>query len=499
MDTQLALALLAGAVIVLVGVLAVRLSYRLGLPGLLLYLGLGMALGESGLGIRFDDAVLTRNLGLIALAVILAEGGLTTRLSQVRPVLGRAAVLATVGVAVSVLVVATAVHSLLSMDWRTAVLLGAVVSSTDAAAVFSVLRQVRLPARLRGLLEAESGFNDAPVVVLVAAVSAPSWGTRPAWQLAPLMVYELAAGAAAGLLVGWAGRQLLARIALPASGLYPLAAMAITAAAYSGTVVLHASGFLAVYVCALLLGMPGLPHRRAVLGFAEGLAWLAQIGLFVLLGLLSVPSRLPHAVGPALVAGLALVVLARPLSVLVSAAPFRVPWRAQAFVAWAGLRGAVPIVLATIPLSEGTPSAVELFDTVFVLVLVFTVVQAPTLPWVARRLKVVAPEETGELEVETAPLDELDASLLDVGVVEGSRLAGAYVDDLRLPHGAAVTLVVRDGESRVPDPTTRLRVGDRLVVVATSTSRAAAERRLRAVSRRGSLARWLGEEGESSG
>ncbi len=498
MDTQLALALLAGAVIVLVGVLAVRLSYRLGLPGLLLYLGLGMALGESGLGIRFDDAVLTRNLGLIALAVILAEGGLTTRLSQVRPVLGASAVLATAGVAVSVLVMAVAGHLLLGLDWRAAVLLGGMVSSTDAAAVFSVLRQVRLPTRLRGLLEAESGFNDAPVVVLVAAVAAPEWGGQPAWHLLPLMVYQLVVGAAAGLLVGWAGRWLLARIALPASGLYPLAAMAITATAYSGTIVLNASGFLAVYVCALLLGMPGLPHRRAVLGFAEGLAWLAQIGLFVLLGLLSVPSRLPHAVGPALVVGLALVMLARPLSVVLSSTPFRVPWRAQAFVGWAGLRGAVPIVLATIPLSDQVPHAVQLFDTVFVLVLVFTAVQAPTLPWVARRLRVVAPEEAGELEVETAPLDELDASLLDVRVVAGSRLAGAYVDDLRLPRGAAVTLVVREGESQVPGPTTRLRVGDRLLVVATSTSRASAERRLRAVSRRGSLARWLGEEGKSS-
>jgi cell volume regulation protein A len=232
-----------------------------------------------------------------------------------------------------------------------------------------------------------------------------------------------------------------------------------------------------------------------VLGFAEGLAWLAQIGLFVLLGLLAVPGRLPAAVWPAIVAGLALTLVARPISVLLCATPFRVPWREQGFLSVAGLRGAVPIVLASIPLAQGTEGATRVFDLTFVLVLVFTAVQAPSLPWFARRLGVSSPSEVGELTVETAPLDEVDALLLDVPVPPGSRLAGEYVADLRLPSGAMVSMVVRDGEPLVPNVATRLRTGDRLVVVCTAPVHRATERRLRAVSRRGALAGWFGETG----
>jgi potassium/hydrogen antiporter len=215
----------------------------------------------------------------------------------------------------------------------------------------------------------------------------------------------------------------------------------------------------------------------------------------VLLGLLASPGRLPGAVLPALVVGASLLLLARPLSVVVSALPFRVPWREQAFLSWAGLRGAVPIVLATIPLTERLPRAEAVFDIVFVLVVIYTVVQAPTLPWLARRLGVADPGAAAELEVEVAPLDNLRADLLQVAVPPGSRLAGVYLDELRLPPGAAVTLIARDSETIVPDQTTRLRTGDYLVIVTTAAARTATERRLRAVSRAGRLARWLGETG----
>lgn len=493
---SLDVALLVGAVVLLVGILAVRSVLRLGLPGLLLYLGLGLLIGEAGVGLRFDDASLTRDLGLVALVVILAEGGLTTRLSTLRPVLPLAAALATLGVVVSVGVVAVAVHAVLGLDWRTALVAAAVVSSTDAAAVFSVLRRLRLRPRLSAVLEAESGLNDAPVVVLVGFVASETWGSDPWWIVGAVILSELAAGAVVGWLVGQAGRWVLPRLALPAVGLYPLASMALIVLAYASAVVVHASGFLAVYVAAVLLGSSRLPHRRSVLGFAEGLAWLAQIGLFVMLGLLASPARLPAAVPLALVAGATLLLLARPLSVLASATPFRVPWREQAFLSVAGLRGAVPIVLATIPLSEGLPDAVLVFDATFLLVLVLTALQAPPLPGVARRLGVAAPSEPGELEVEISPLDELSAALLSVTVLPGSRLAGAYVTELRLPDGAVVTLVVRDGTSMVPDVATRLRVGDRLLVVTTAQARSMTVRRLRAVSRRGVLARWLGEHGD---
>jgi cell volume regulation protein A len=490
------LALLLGAVVLLVAVAAVRLSTRLGLPSLLVYLALGVAIGEWGLGIPFEDADLTRTLGFCALILIIAEGGLTARWTTLRPVLGVAATLATVGVVTSVVVVGVAVHVLLGLDWRLALLYGAVLSSTDAAAVFATLRRLRLPPRLVGTLEAESGMNDAPAVLFVVLLSTGAWGAHPWWYEAAVVGYELAGGAVVGFAAGMAGRWTLRRAALPSAGLYPIAAVGMTVLAYAAGAVLHASGFLAVYVAAVVLGNARLPHRQAILGFADGLAWLAQIGLFVLLGLLASPDRLDDAVLPAVVAGLALVFLARPLSVAVSATPFRVGLREQAFLSWAGLRGAVPIVLATIPLSEGLPGATRLFDVVFVLVVIFTLVQAGALAPVARRLGVTAPAEAAELRVETAPLERMRADLLQVEVPPASRLAGVHVDELRLPVGASVTLVLRDGVGFVPSPDTRLRVGDSLLIVATAASRDLAERRLRAVSRRGRLARWFGEFGD---
>ncbi|MEH1057653.1 potassium/proton antiporter [Micromonospora sp. CPCC 206171] len=495
MTAGLDLALLLGAAVLLVAIGAVRFSTRLGVPSLLVYLALGVAIGEAGLGIRFDDAELTRVLGFCALIVIIAEGGLTARWSTLRPVLGLAAALSTVGVLVSILVVGLVVHLLLGLDWRLALLYGAVLSSTDAAAVFATLRRLRLPPRLVATLEAESGMNDAPVVILVVLLSRAEGG-HPWWYEVFLVGYELGVGAAVGLAAGLAGRFALRRAALPSSGLYPIAAVGFTVLAYAAGAVLHASGFLAVYVAGVLLGNARLPHRQAILGFADGLAWLAQIGLFVLLGLLATPSRLDAAVLPAVVAGLALLLLARPLSVLVAALPFRVNLREQAFLSWAGLRGAVPIVLATIPLSERVPGADRLFDAVFVLVVIFTLLQAGTLAPAARRLRVTAPAELAEIHVETAPLERMRADLLQLEVPPGSRLAGVHVDELRLPVGASVTLVLRDGAGFVPGPDTRLKAGDSVLIVATAGVRDEVERRLRAVSRRGRLARWFGEYGE---
>ena len=490
-------ALLLGAAVLLVAVVAVRLSTRAGLPSLLVYLALGVAIGESGLGIEFEKVELTRVLGFCALVVIIAEGGLTTRWSVVRPVLGAATTLGTVGVFVSSAVLGAVVHVLLDMPWQLALLYGAVLSSTDAAAVFATLRRMRIRPRLAAMLEAESGINDAPAVLLVLTLSTVTMDSLVGswWQQALLIVYELIAGAIIGLMVGAVGAVGLRRFALPAAGLYPLAAIGLTVLAYAVASVSHASGFLAVYVAGVVLGNARIPHRQAVLGFADGLAWLAQIGLFVLLGLLASPNRLPAAVLPALVVGVAVTLLARPIAVAASVSWFRVGWRDQVFLSWAGLRGAVPIVLATIPLSVGVDGATRLFDVVFVLVVIFTVAQGSTVPPVARWLRLTAPAEPTELIVETAPLERMRADLLQVEIAEGSQLAGVYVDELRLPPGAVVTLVLRQGAGFVPDPHTRLRAGDSLLIVATAAVRDAAERRLRAVSRRGRLARWLGEDG----
>jgi cell volume regulation protein A len=484
---QLDMLLLFGAVVLLVSIAAVRLSVGTGLPSLLLYLALGLILGEDVLGLDFDNAELAQSLGYAALVVILAEGGLTTSWRTIRPVVPAAAALATVGIAVSVVVTAGAARWLLDVDWTYAFLVGAVLAPTDSAAVFSVLRRVPLPSRIAGLLEAESGFNDAPVVILVVALagaSAPTW-----YELIGLLAYELTAGAIVGLAVGALGALAVRRIALPASGLYPLAVMALCVAAYGAAAVAHASGFLAVYLAAVVLGNARLPHRPATRGFAEGMAWLAQIGLFVMLGLLATPSELSSSILPALGIGLVLLLVARPLSVTASTLLFRVPLRDQAFLAWAGLRGAVPVVLSTVPRDK------EIFNIVFVLVVVYTLVQGPTLPWVARRLGLLQSGEAQDLDIESSPLTRLDAELLQVHVQDGSRLAGVEVFELRLPRGAAITLVVRDGEAFVPAPTTKLRVGDELILVATGDVREEVDRRLRAVARSGRLAGWYRERG----
>lgn len=340
------------------------------------------------------------------------------------------------------------------------------------------------------MLEAESGLNDAPTVVLVTLASSSSWYSTSGWELTAKVLYELAVGLLVGLAVGWVGRSSLGRLALPSAGLYPLATVALVLLAYGVAGSLRASGFLAVYVAGLVIGNTRLPHRRAVLGFATSLALLAELGLFVLLGLLASPSRLLGAVPEAMLVGGAALLLARPLAVLVSTTPFRVPLREQAFLAWSGLRGAVPIVLATVPVSAGVPGATDVLDVVFVLVVVYTLVQAPTLPWVGRHLGVVEDLEARDLEVESAPLEQVRADLLQIQVRPGSQLHGVYVDELRLPRGAVLSLLVRRGEGPVPSGSTRIEKGDQLLVVATTDSRAAAEERLRAVSKDGKLARW---------
>ena len=489
---QLDTTLLIGAGVLLAAILAVRVSVDVGLPSLLVYLGIGVLLGESVVGIPFEDYDLAAALGYLALVLILAEGGLTTRWSQVRPAVGLGLALSTVGIAVSVLVMTLAAHVLLDLRWQLALLLGAVVSATDAAAVFSVLRQVPLRSRVLGTLEAESGLNDAPVAILVTVVATGAQTSAAGWVgTVVLIALELALGAAVGLLIGWLGARLLMGAALPASGLYPLSVLALSVLAYGGAATLHGSGFAAVYVAALVLGNAALPHRAATRSFAEGVGWLAQIGLFVMLGLLASPGRIGfREVLFALLAGAVLTLVARPLSVLTCAVWWRVGWREQAFLSWAGLRGAVPIVLATIPLAEGVTGAAEVFDVVFVLVVAFTLLQGPTLPWVARRLGVTLEGEAREVDVEAAPLGRIAAELLQVLVPADSRMHGVEVAELRLPADTSVSLVVREGHAFVPSRTTRIARGDELLVVSTRDARDAVEARLRSVSLHGRLAGW---------
>ena len=345
---QLYLAFLIGGLVLLASIVGTRVASRVGFPRLLLYLLIGVAVGEDGLGLQFNDVELARNIGTAALAVILVEGGLTTRFSDIRKVLAPAGALATIGMVISTVITAVGAHLLLRIDWQLALLLGAIVSSTDAAAVFSVLRVLPLPQRVAGLLEAESGFNDAPAVILVLMFSVVPFAFDPA-KAVTVAVYELIGGAAIGLAVGYLGALAMRRIALPASGLYPIGTFGLALVAFAAAGAAHASGFIAAYLAAVVLANSGLPHRSAIRSFAEGVGWLAQIGLFVLLGLLVNPSELAGDVVAAIVVGLVLLLVARPLSVVGSLASFRIPWRQQVFLSRAGLRGAVPIDIGAGP------------------------------------------------------------------------------------------------------------------------------------------------------
>lgn len=491
MTANLPLLLGIAAATLLLAALAVRLSSRVGLPSLLVYLAIGLLLGESGLGIDFDDTDLTQVLGLTALVVILAEGGLSTRWSVVRRGLNLALALSTVAVAVSIAVAGAALHVLLGLEWQTALLWGAVLSSTDAAAVFSVLRGVKVTPRLAGTVEMESGLNDAPayIAVVLLASEGISW-------LTPLIaLYQLLGGAILGVAIGWLGVIGLRRAALPAVGLYPIATFAVCLLAFAVPQALSLSGLLGAYLAGVVLGNSHLPHRMASLSFAEGLGWLAQIGLFVLLGLYVSPSRLPGAVLPAIVVGAVLLLLARPLSVAITATPFRVPVREQLFLSWAGLRGAVPIVLALVAFSAGAPDGQRLVDVVFVLVVLLTLIQGSTLAALARRLRLAEELPTGDLAMDTAPVARIGGEVLNLQIPVGSRLQGVYIPELRLPVGAQVSMLVRDGTVLIPDQQTRLQAGDELVIIVAPGARTTSERRLRAVHRAGRLARWHGETG----
>lgn len=488
MDQQIAVVFGLFALILVLAVIAVRVSRRFGLPTLLLYLAIGMLLGNAPYGIDLSDPWLTEHLGLAALVLILTEGGLTTRWANVRPALGLGSSLATVAVVVSIAGAGVSVHFLMGFDWLTSLTWGAVLSSTDVAAVFSVLRRVGVKRRLGAALELESGLNDAPVVIAVLLFAG---GGEITWTAPLMVIYELFAGAVIGLALGSAGAWWLRRGALPANGLYPLAVLAVTVGAYSVAQFAHSSGFLATYLAALVLGNSTIPQRASTLSFAEGLGWIAQIGLFVVLGMYVDVSKLPAALVPGLVIGLMVLVLARPLSVMAASLPFKVPWREQAFLSYSGLRGAVPIVLALVPLTFGQAHSGELVAVIVVVVIIYTLLQGTTLPAVARLLGVVDTGAAQEMQIDVSALEDMGAHVLQVTVPDDSRLRGVHLSDLRLPVGTTIALVVRSGLPVPIGPEVRLEAGDHMLIVTPERKRTATERRLRAVARGGILADWF--------
>jgi potassium/hydrogen antiporter len=386
--------LLVSSVLLLLSILAWKVSSRLGIPALLFFLGIGMLAGSDGPGgIYFDNAQVAQSVGVVALAFILFAGGLNTQWSVVRPALGGALALSTIGVLLTAVVVAVFALMLLHFSFPEGLLLGAIVSATDAAAVFSVLgaRKLQLTGKLLPLLELESGMNDPMAVFLTIGLTRLLTNPQESvFAVLVLFVQQMGVGAICGLLLGGGTILLISRLKLDVEGLYPVLAIALVLLTYGLTATLGGSGFLAVYLVGLLLGNSSVQRVDRLTHFHDGLAWLMQIGMFLVLGLLVFPSRLPAImVSGLLITGVA-VFLARPVSVFIVLLPVKMSLREKLFVSWVGLRGAVPIVLATFPLLAGLPNASFLFDLVFFVVLASVLLQGMSVPLVAKWLAVVA-------------------------------------------------------------------------------------------------------------
>jgi potassium/hydrogen antiporter len=452
--------------VLLLAVVGAYFASRSGVPLLVAFLALGMLLGSDGPGgIEFDDPELARTFGIIGLVAILFEGGLTTAWRGLRPVLVTASILGTVGVIVTTVITGVAAYAVFHLSVTQSLLLGAVVGSTDAAAVFSQLRFTRLRRRLTRLLEAESGVNDPMAVALTIGLI--EWIQHSDYgivDLTLLLVRQLGLGLVVGVAVGAAAAWTFARLPESIEPFAPVASVATAAVGFGLADVGHGSGFLSVYIVGLFLGNTHTPFRRSLVAFHQGIAFLAQIALFVALGLLVFPSRLDSVVGSGLALAAVLVLVARPVAVWVSTLFQRFDNRERAFLGWAGLRGAVPIVLATFVQSAELAPSETIFNAVFFVVLVSALLQGPTLEPLARRLGLALPAARSArppIDVETAP----DLELLEFHVAPGDAIDGAYVRELDLPRDALVSVIVRDGNSVPPRGSTRIDAGDRLYVL----------------------------------
>jgi potassium/hydrogen antiporter len=464
------LILVAGALLA-AGIAASLLAARVRLPGLLLFLALGMAIGSDGTGwIDFDNYELARTIGIVALALILFEGGLAAGFEEIRPVLRPALSLAVVGTFVTAGVTGAAAIWLFDLSTLEGLLLGSIIASTDSAAIFSLLRGSTLRRPVARTLEGESGFNDPVAVLLVIGfvewIKDPGYGAA---DMALLLLLELGIGAAVGLLVGRLAALGLRRVRLDTAGLYPVATLATAALAFGGADALHGSGFLAAYLAGLALGSARIPAKRTVTVFHQGLAWVAQIAMFMALGLLVFPSELDDVALEGTLLALVLVLVARPLAAFVSTAfdPFTVADRFV--VGWAGLRGAVPVVLATFPVIDNVPDSEEYFNIVFFAVVISTLVQGTTFEPLARRLGVTTSEPALPRPMaETGTIRRLGAEIVEYPVGPEDALVGHRVRELGLPRDALLSVIVRGDEAVLPRGSTRVEAGDRLHVVVRS-------------------------------
>ncbi len=459
------LALGVGALLA-AGIAASLLAGRLRLPGLVLVLCVGMAIGTDGLRwIDFRDFGTGQSAAVLALALILFEGGLSSGWAEIRPVIGVSIALATLGTILTAALTAVAASWLLGFDTLHSLLVGSTVAATDAAAVFAVLRGSTLRRRLARTLEGESGVNDPVAVLLVLgcieAIQHPSFGLLDALWLA---AHELAIGAVVGAATGALGALFLRRVTLPSAGLYPVVSLALAGIAFGGAMMLEGSGFLSVYVAGLVIGSISSPARRTIVTFHDGLAWVAQLSLFLLLGLLVFPSTLIEWIPEGTGIAIATAVIARPLAAWVVGLGFSVSERLM--LGWAGLRGATPIVLATFPQTAGIDEHHVVFDIAFFVVLLSTMLQGTTIEPVARLFRVTSDEAAiPEPLVEPVLLHRLGAETMQFPVREGDAIAGHLVRELGLPREALLNVIVRGDRAIPPRGSTIVQAGDQLHVM----------------------------------
>jgi len=462
--------LIVTATLLVVGVLASKISNRLGVPALLLFLLIGMLAGSEGIGgIPFEDARLTQMLGIIALSFILFSGGLETRWGEVSGVLWRGLSLSTIGVVVTAIVAGGAATLLLNFSWREGLLLGAIMSSTDAAAVFAVLRSrgVSLKGTTKPLLELESGSNDPMAVFLtMAMIRLVNRPDGPVLDLAIMFVVQVIGGAATGYVLGKASVIVINRLKLEAEGLYPVLTLSVVLLAYGLASLFKGNGFLAVYLAGIMMGNSDFIHKRSLLRFHDGLAWLMQITMFVTLGLLAYPSRLIPVAGSGFLIVGVLMFVARPAGVFLSLALAKMGLRHKLLVSWVGLRGAVPIVLATFPLIAGVPNPELYFNVVFFVVLTSVLLQGTTITLVAGWLRLRAPlARARQYPLEYVSRGRSRNDLADVPIPDGSTAAGRQIVDLKLPKSTLIVLIGRGDDYMVPQGSTVLQTGDVMLVL----------------------------------
>jgi cell volume regulation protein A len=463
--------LLIGSVLLVLSVIAGKTSFRLGVPTLILFVFIGMLAGSEGIGkINFDDPNVAQFIGIVALNFILFSGGLETRWEVIKPVFWHGLTLSSVGVLITAVSVGVFVWAVTDFTFYEGLLLGAVVSSTDAAAVFSILRSksLGLKKNIRAVLELESGSNDPMAYFLTIAVMGLIMSKEhSALSIIPLFIKQMVIGSAVGFLTGRLGKELINRIALDFEGLYPVMVIALMFFTYSFTDFIGGNGFLAVYFSAVYLGNQYLIHKKTIMQVFDGLAWLMQIVLFLTLGLLVFPSQIIPVLGLGLLLSAFLMFVARPLSVFVSLLPFRLKLKAITFISWVGLRGAVPIVFATFPLLAGIGKSHMIFNLVFFISLTSVLLQGTTLGLVAKWLHVAVPGKAKQktaLDIELS--DTMKSELTEIEIDDRSPAVGKRILDLGFPRAALIAIIKRKGIFITPNGSTVIEPNDKLVIIA---------------------------------